>query len=502
MLAVNSVDSYRDVLSDACARAQRYLETIANRRVVVSRNAIQNLVALATPLAEQGQAAEQILELLDHVGSPATTASMGRRFFGGVIGGALPVAVAAHWLADAWDQNACLFEFSPVGCYLEDVVLGWFVDLFGLPAGSGGALVTGTQMADVTALAAARLSVLEKRVGCRGRRLVWSATHIRGRRRRSSRHDAEGFGATRPREETYPRSSSGPARAHESGTHPTFAEPGHHLYPGGNVNTGACDPVAEICQVAHDMGAWVHVDGAFGLWAAVTPQRRHLVEGIALADSWAADAHKWLNVPQDSGIAIVRDPALLQRAMSITAAYYPEPSNRRDPMKWGPESSRRARAIEIWAALRSLGRCGVAELVEQMCQHATAFEHGLRAAGYEVLNDVVLNQVLVSFGDDQATTRVIDAIQQGHLLVWRYNLEGSEGDAHQRVVLGHQEVRRGEEFDVNPSRSAQITVAAGLNRSCWIFPAKGRASRAGNRTRPRRFYADGKLEDQTHSPAG
>jgi glutamate/tyrosine decarboxylase-like PLP-dependent enzyme len=159
---VGSVDPYRDVLSNACARAQRYLENIGNRRVAVAPSAVENLGALSTPLLDRGEDPSQILKLLDEVGSPATTATMGRRFFGGVIGGALPAAVAAHWLADAWDQNACLFEFSPVGCYLEDVVLGWLIDLFGLPSCSGGALVTGTQMADVSALAAARVSVLQK----------------------------------------------------------------------------------------------------------------------------------------------------------------------------------------------------------------------------------------------------------------------------------------------------------------------------------------------------
>ena len=179
----------------------------------------------------------------------------------------------------------------------------------------------------------------------------------------------------------------------------------------GNVNTGACDPLVEICDAANEMDAWVHVDGAFGLWASTSPGPKHLVEGIARADSWATDAHKWLNVPQDSGVAIVRNRETLQRAMSIGAAYYPEPGEERDPMKCGPESSRRARAIEIWAALRSLGRLGVAELIEQTCQHAVAFADGFRTAGYEVLNDVALNQVLVSFGDDDTTMRIIEAIQ-------------------------------------------------------------------------------------------
>jgi glutamate/tyrosine decarboxylase-like PLP-dependent enzyme len=180
----------------------------------------------------------------------------------------------------------------------------------------------------------------------------------------------------------------------------------------GNVNTGACDPVGDICDVAHAMNAWVHVDGAFGIWAAASPARKHLVHGVGRADSWATDAHKWLNVPHDSGIAIVRDTEALRRAMSINAAYYPEPgANKREPMYWGPDSSRRARAVEIWAALKTLGAEGVAELVGRNCEHAARFAEGLRSAGYEILNDVVLNQVLVSFGSDEMTSSIVAAIQ-------------------------------------------------------------------------------------------
>ena len=178
------------------------------------------------------------------------------------------------------------------------------------------------------------------------------------------------------------------------------------------MNTGACDPIEEICEAAHAAGAWVHVDGAFGLWAAASSARRHLVRGVANADSWATDAHKWLNVPQDCGIAIVRNPETLQRAMSIAAAYYPDPAAKREPMQWGPESSRRARAVEVWAALRSLGAGGIEQLIERTCQHASKFAECIRAAGYEVLNDVVLNQVLASFGDDETTGKVIAAIQR------------------------------------------------------------------------------------------
>jgi glutamate/tyrosine decarboxylase-like PLP-dependent enzyme len=180
----------------------------------------------------------------------------------------------------------------------------------------------------------------------------------------------------------------------------------------GNVNTGACDPIGEICDIAHEMGAWVHVDGAFGLWTAVSPHHNHLLEGVARADSWATDAHKWLNVPHDSGIAIVKDAEALGRSMAIAASYYPPDADaKRQPMQLSPESSRRARAVEIWAALRSLGKEGVADLIERCCHHARRFAADLHSGGCEILNDVVLNQVLVSFGDDEITTRVIDAVQ-------------------------------------------------------------------------------------------
>jgi len=216
-----------------------------------------------------------------------------------------------------------------------------------------------------------------------------------------------GFGSAQLR--TVPTDAQGRMKASEI---PRISRPVIICIQVGNVNTGACDPVGEICEIAHEMDAWVHVDGAFGLWATVSPTTKHLVEGIDQADSWATDAHKWLNVPQDSGIAIVRDPQSLQAAMAITAAYYPEPTAKREPMQWGPESSRRARAVEIWATLRFLGRDGVIDLIERTCGHAARFAEELRAAGYEVLNDVVLNQVLVSFGHDSVTDSVIREIQE------------------------------------------------------------------------------------------
>src|SRR5580700_11358412 len=403
---------YRSLLDDACDRAQTYLAHIRDRRVGVTPQELHAMQSLGGSLPEDGAPAADVLRMLDEAGSPATMATMGGRFFGGVIGGSLPVTVAVHWLADAWDQNACLYDLSPISAYLEDVVLRWMVELFRLPAGSAGALVTGTQMADVTALAAARHALL--------RTLGWDVESeglfgappisvIVGDEVHATMLKALallGFG--RARVHRVPVDNQGrmlPARI------PKVDGPVVICAQLGNVNSGACDPIADICDVAKSIGAWVHVDGAFGLWAAVAPKRRHLVLGLEQADSWATDGHKWLNTPQDCGIAIVRDKEALRQAMAITAAYY-GPLSKREPMQWCPDSSRRARAVEPWAALRTLGRSGIAAQVERTCRHASTFAEGLREAGHEILNEVVLNQVLVSFGSDEQTERVIARVQQ------------------------------------------------------------------------------------------
>ena len=406
-------DSFQDLLTDAAVRAHNYLQVIGERRVAIPEAALARLSGLGGPMPIRGEDPRHVLRLLDELGSPATVASAGRRFFGGVVGGALPVTVAVHWLAAAWDQNACLYDISPVSSYLEDVTLAWLLRLLGLPTTSGGAFVTGTQMADVTALAAARSDVLRD-VGwdleSEGLAASPPVTVVVGEEAHATMLKAlKLLGVGKNQIHAIPADSQGrmqPSRI------PRFERPLIVCAQLGNVNTGACDPVAEICEVGHGMGAWVHVDGAFGLWAGASRTRKHIVEGVDRADSWATDAHKWLNVPQDSGVAIVRNPAALQRAMSINAAYYPDPGGKREPMQWGPESSRRARAVEIWAALRALGSCGVEELIERTCNHATKFAEGLRAAGYEILNEVVLNQVLVSFGDEKTTDRIIRGIQQ------------------------------------------------------------------------------------------
>jgi glutamate/tyrosine decarboxylase-like PLP-dependent enzyme len=339
-------------------------------------------------------------------------AMAGRRFFGFVIGGTLPVALAASWLATAWDQNSALAAVTPGTAALEGVALRWLIEALGLPPGCGGGFVTGGTMANFSALAAARHSVLARAgwdVDADGLFGAPPITVVVGQEVHPTLMKALGLlGLGRSRVLRLPVDAQGRMIA---AALPALRGPAIVCLQAGNVNTGACDPCAEIIPWAHDQGAWVHVDGAFGLWAAASPALRHHVEGVQAADSWATDAHKWLNVPYDSGVALVRDPAALRAAMAITAAYLPTEGAPRNPADYTPELSRRARGVEVWAALRSLGRAGLAELIERCCRHARRFAEGLAAAGYHVLNEVPLNQVLVAFGDAATTERVIAAIQ-------------------------------------------------------------------------------------------
>jgi glutamate/tyrosine decarboxylase-like PLP-dependent enzyme len=401
----------RELLNSAAARAARYLDDIQERRVRPSDEAIRGLDRFAEPLPEEPSDPEAVLRLLDEIGSPATVGMAGPRFFGFVIGGALPAALAANWLASAWDQNAGLFAATPVATVLEEVSLAWLVDVLALPAGCGAAFVTGGTMANFTALAAARHGVL-KRVGWDVERdglfgapavevVVGAEVHP------SLKKSLGMLGMGRERVATVPVDSNGCMIADQL---PELHGPAIVCIQAGNVNTGAFDPAREIIERAHAAGAWVHVDGAFGMWAAANPALAHLADGLSDADSWATDPHKWLNVPYDSGVAFVRDPEMLRGAMNLSAAYLPTGSHR-EPSQYTPELSRRARGVEIWAALKSLGRSGLAEMIERDCRCARRFAEGLTAEGCEVLNEVVLNQVLVSFGSPTVTARVIEATQ-------------------------------------------------------------------------------------------
>jgi glutamate/tyrosine decarboxylase-like PLP-dependent enzyme len=401
----------RNLLQSAAQRSARYLEDIQERRVRPPDEGIRGLDQFREPLPESGADPEEVLSILDDFGSPATMGCAGPRFFGFVIGGALPAAVAANWMASAWDQCASRFTSSPVSMVLEEVSVEWLTDILGLPQGCGAGFVTGGTMANFTALAAARHAVLE-RVGWDVERDgLFDAPKIEvvvGGEVHPSLSKALGMlGLGRERVTSVPVDNQGRMIA---GRFPELRGPAIVCLQAGNVNTGAFDPAREIIAKAHAAGAWAHVDGAFGLWASASPALRHLVDGCADADSWATDAHKWLNVPYDSGLAFVRDPRTLRSAMSIVAPYLPVAA-KREPSQYTPELSRRARGADIWAALKSLGRSGVAELVERNCRCASRFAAGLAEVGFEILNEVALNQVLVSFGSPENTKAVIAGIQ-------------------------------------------------------------------------------------------
>ena len=401
----------RELLESTTQRAISYLENLGDRGVAPSAEAVERLATLDEPLADRPTSPEQVIKMLDEICSPATMAMAGPRFFGFVIGGSLPVTVAANWLAGAWDQNTGLYTPTPATSRLEQVALNWLLDLFQLPPDCGGAFVTGATMANFSALAAARHALLQREgwnVEADGLFGAPPITVVVGAEAHPTLFKSLGLlGLGRNRVVKVPVDSQGRMRADAISS---LSGPTILCVQAGNVNTGAFDPFPEICARAHDAGAWVHVDGAFGLWATTAESTAHLATGLADADSWATDFHKWLNVPYDSGIALVRDADALRGAMAITADYLPT-SEFRNPSDSTPELSRRARGVEVWAALRSLGRQGVAELIERNCRQARRFAEGLEAAGFRILNDVVLNQVLVAFGDAETTNRVVSEIQ-------------------------------------------------------------------------------------------
>ena len=414
---MHSADPYRRALDRAHAHALSHLEGLDTAPVSAPATADQLRSRLRMPLPQKGESPDRIIDELAAGAAGGILGSTSGRFFGWVIGGSLPSALAADWLVSAWDQNAGIFACGPAVAVVEEVVGEWLIDLFGLPPHSSFALVTGCQMAHTTCLAAARHHVLAERgwdvqkAGLNGSPRIHFLTNrdLHGTVDRSLRLLGLGTDCrvmldtdddSRVRRDSLVRELR--ARSGE----PMIV----HLLA-GEINTGAFDDFEELIPLAQEHGAWVHIDGAFGLWAQTSHSVRPLCRGVERADSWATDAHKWLNVPYDSGLAFVRNPSYLNRAMALSAAYIPR-AECRDPGLFTPELSRRARGVEIWAALRSLGRGGLAEMIERTCAHARRFAEGLGAAGCEVLNEVVLNQVLVAFGDAETTLRVIDRIQR------------------------------------------------------------------------------------------
>ncbi|MEU8227445.1 aminotransferase class V-fold PLP-dependent enzyme [Kribbella sp. NPDC048915] len=441
-------------LSEAYERATKYLGELPDRRVGPRATSEELHKALGGPLPTAPTEPRDVIAQLAEGVEDGLLPSGSGRFFGFVFGGATPAALAADWLTTTWDQNAGLYAASPAGAVAEDVAARWLVELFGLPGVTSVGFVTGAQMANFTGLAAARHDVL--------RRAGWDANLdgligappirvLAG----AERHDTIdralrflGLGTNC----IVPIAVDGQGRIRVEALESALEDEGPQIVCAqvGNVNTGAIDPIREICDLAHQRGAWVHVDGAFGLWAAVSDELRSLVDGIDLADSWASDAHKWLNVPYDSGLVLCAHPEAHRAAMSIRAAYLIQDENgERDPLDYNPEFSRRARGIPVYAALRALGRSGIAEIVDRCHALAVRFADALRAEGVEVLNEVVLNQVLVRFGDDELTRRVVDAVQQEGTC-W---MSGTtwQGRAAMRISVSNWTT---DEFDVDRSVQA------------------------------------------------
>ena len=396
----------RTLLRQTADLAADFLEGVDARPVRATATHEELLAAFGGPLPDRGEAAGEVVSDLAAIADPGLIASAGPRYFGFVIGGSLPSALAADWLTSAWDNNAGLYAIGPAASVAEEVAAGWLVEIFGLPAGSSVGFSTGATMASFTALAAGRHRVLDRAgwnveedglqgapeiavvVGAEAHVTIHVSLQMLGLgRNRVFRVEADGQGRMRP----------DALREVLAGLRD---RPVLVCAQSGNVNTGAFDPLPEIVAAVRELpNAWLHVDGAFGLWAAVSPSLRHLTTGVADADSWTTDAHKWLNVPYDSGIAIVRDAAAHHAAMTLGAAYYVETAGaERDPYNWVAESSRRARGFPIYAALRELGRDGLVAMIDRCCALARRMADGLRdAPGVTILNDVVLNQVLVRF---------------------------------------------------------------------------------------------------------
>lgn len=405
------------LLDVVCGHARSWFESLQTRPVRASVSSRQLRELLGGGLPEEGAAPAAVIAALAGAGVAGTVASAGPRYFGFVVGGSTPAALAADWLVSTWDQNAGIFALSPLASTVEQIAGSWLCELAGLPAAMSFGFVTGGHMANFTSLACARHSVLRKAgwdveadglngappidicVNEESHYTIFTALRLLGlgsARVRKIAADEQGR-MRADRLAAALRESSGPCIV---------------CAQAGNVNSGAFDPLSAIADAAQERGSWLHVDGAFGLWAAASPQYAYLVRGIERADSVAGDAHKWLNVPYDCGVAFCADEAAHRSAMSLAAAYIVATGTERDPHEFVPEESRRARGIPVYASLRSLGRRGLAGLVERNCRQARRFGEALRAAGFELLNEVVLNQVLVSFGTPEQTQATIAAIQQ------------------------------------------------------------------------------------------
>ncbi len=463
------MDPVKDLLGLTADYAAQFLGSLDERPVGPDASVDELRAGLGGPLPVQGTGDVQVIADLIAAAEPGVTAIPGGRYFGFVIGGALPAALAADWLTSTWDQNAGLYVCGPSAAVVEEVTLEWLRELLSLPEGVSAGFVTGCQMAHVTALAAARHHVLQRagwdllNDGLQGapriRVLVGEQRHVTVDRalrylgvgvRQIEPLAVDEQGRLRPE-------ALRSALAVASG--PTIV-----CAQAGDVNSGSFDPLDEVAEAVDGSDAWLHVDGAFGLWAAASPRFRHLTAGVDRADSWATDAHKWLNVPYDSGMAFCAHPGSHRAAMSVSASYLEQadPGAGRDQVDWTPEFSRRARGFPIYAAIRALGSEGIAAMVERCCDHATRFAELLGAEpGVEILNDVVLNQVLVRFGDDDETTREVVRRVQEDGTCW---LSGTvwQGKAAMRISVSNW---RTSDDDVERSVGAILEAAAAVSGS-------------------------------------
>jgi glutamate/tyrosine decarboxylase-like PLP-dependent enzyme len=454
----------RELLGETASYAADFFDGLPERRVAESATVEELRASLGGPLPDGPTDAREVVAHLAAAADPGLVATAGSRYFGFVIGGSVPAALAADWLSSAWDQNAGLYVAGPSAAVVEEVAGAWTAELLGLPDDVTFGFVTGCQLAHFTALAAARHGVLEK-VGwnVEERGLVGAPpVHVVVGEERHTTIDRAlrylGLGTAC----VIPVSADGQGRMEPDALRTALGRldgPTIVCAQSGNVNTGACDPLEEIADAVRATDAWLHVDGAFGLWAAASPQLRHLVRGADRADSWATDAHKWLNVPYDNGIAFCAHPEPHRASMSVRASYlvHADEGGPRDQMDWNPEFSRRARGFPVYAAIRSLGRSGIAELVERCCAHARRFGEALgEAPGVTVLNDVVLNQVLVRFGDDDRTHAVIKSVQDDGTC-W---LGGTSwhGQAAMRISVSNWSTT---EADVDRSVEAIVRAANG-----------------------------------------
>ncbi len=403
----------KKLLEAAKAYAFEYMDSIKERRAFPSQKALEDLAVFDEKLPEKTGNAMEVVDMLHRYGSPATAASTGGRYFGFVNGSFIPVSMGAKWLADVWDQNSATPTSCPIASKLEEVCERWLAELLGLPMGTAAGFVSGSSIATLCGLAAGRNELLRRNgwdISEKGLSKSPTIKIVLGKEAHATVFKALsilGFG----KRDIIELATDGQGRI-IPGEMPGFDSLTLAILQAGNVNSGAFDPIRQICEKAQGTGAWIHVDGAFGLWAAASNERRHLTCGIELADSWSLDGHKTLNAPYDSGVIMCKDRSALASAMQASGSYLLSGENR-NGMMHTPEMSRRARSVELWSILKYLGKSGVADLVDGLCDRALDFAEGLKAEGFEIHNDVVFNQVVTSGKTDDETDRILKCLESG-----------------------------------------------------------------------------------------